>query len=351
MGSTKGLGENGIKQLLYAPNIHQGGGKTLLLPLLKQLEGEAIFILDQRLELPPELVNIEAIWTKPNLLARLYMELKLCQLTTKETTVLCMGNLPPLFAKGILKVFLQNRYLVERISLKAFKKRIQARIICERAWLYIKSSSVETFIVQTPTMQELLLNSLDIQAKVLPFIPKELMLQSSCKKEHIKVLYDFLYIASGEPHKNHKLLVEAWVFLAEQNLFPSLCLTFEKEQFPELDDWVTSMVDRFDLNIVIVGEIPHENIDELYQQSAALIYPSEYESFGLPLIEAVILDLPVLAIDRPYVTDVISPTASFKTDSSENIAEAVKSFDFKSASLAIDLLDTQQFIYRAFGSV
>lgn len=332
-----------IRKLLYAPNIHQGGGKTLLLPLLKQLEGKAVFVLDERLELPKELSNIQVIWVKPNLIARLYTEFKLWWLVPENTTVLCMGNLPPLLAKGKLKVFVQNRYLVEKKSLTAFKASIQLRIGFERLWLAIKASSVETFIVQTPSMQQLLFGTLKRQAKILPFIPRGLQSQLRSGQPST-ILYDFLYIASGEPHKNHEVLIEAWIYLAQQKRFPSLCLTLEYSQCPELHDWVMTKVKEFGLRITLIGELPNDQIGHLYNQARALVYPSEYESFGLPLIEAVICGLPVLACDKPYVTDVIKPSVVFSSRSYKDLAQAIANFSFEQASMNIKLLDEEQFL-------
>ena len=50
---------------------------------------------------------------------------------------------------------------------------------------------------------------------------------------------------------------------------------------------------------------------EKYSELGYLIYPSLYESFGLPLIEAAQLDLVILASDLPYVNEIISSYYSF----------------------------------------
>ena len=43
-------------------------------------------------------------------------------------------------------------------------------------------------------------------------------------------------------------------------------------------------------------------------------FPSKNESFGLPLLEAQEIDIDILPIDLPYVTEVINPEVSFKDD-------------------------------------
>jgi len=340
-----------IKRILYAPNVHQGGGKTLLVPLIKALscDKDVLFILDERLALPIELLSEHVIWVKPTLSSRLWCELKLNLLITHDTAVLCMGNLPPLFVKrGVQNVFVQNRYLVETTSLTAFPALVRVRIMIERWWLRACSMRVNSFIVQTVTMQNLMLNTFGVKAEIRPFLPMEMRCEPLLDLECGEKLYDFVYIASGEPHKNHKALIYAWIELAKESTFPSLCLLIDEKKFPDLCDWILSEVASNALNIFLVGECSHDDIHKIYQQSAALIYPSLFESFGLPLIEAAILGMPVLASNKPYVTDVIIPSAVFEPDSFQNIALAIKTFKFVPASLNVNLLDERKFLENSF---
>jgi glycosyltransferase involved in cell wall biosynthesis len=64
----------------------------------------------------------------------------------------------------------------------------------------------------------------------------------------------------------------------------------------------------------------------MYNQVGALIYPSTFESFGLPLIEARQAGLPVLASELDYVRDILDPEQVFDPESAISIARAVKRF-------------------------
>jgi glycosyltransferase involved in cell wall biosynthesis len=64
----------------------------------------------------------------------------------------------------------------------------------------------------------------------------------------------------------------------------------------------------------------------LYSSVDALIYPSKFESFGLPLIEAEQSGLPILAPELDYVRDVVIPEQTFDSGSATSIARAVKRF-------------------------
>ena len=154
---------------------------------------------------------------------------------------------------------------------------------------------------------------------------------------------DFVYVASGESHKNHRQLVEAWCLLAKEGLFPSLKLTLDSAHFAELSSWIEKKIEKYRLNVENVGNLPHAQIKQLYDQVDALIYPSTFESFGLPLIEATQAGLPVLASELDYVRDVLDPEQTFDPESAVSIARAVKRF------LGLDeqplpLMDAAQFI-------
>ena len=75
-----------------------------------------------------------------------------------------------------------------------------------------------------------------------------------------------------------------------------------------------------------VGVLPHDRLLAMYRASGALIYPSSFESFGLPLIEARQAGLPVLAPELDYVRDVIDPDETFDPRSPISIARAVRRY-------------------------
>jgi len=339
-----------IKRLLYAPNVHTGGGKVLLLPLLELLReaNDVLFILDSRLELPFNLVG-DVHRVDPTLTSRFRMELMLRHLVSPSMLLLCMGSLPPLFVReGVQHVFVQNRYLVNDVPLNNYTIRMRFRISLERLWLRSRATQVRRFIVQTPTMQLLVKRTLGVSASVLPFIGNVGPAHGSLVHKVSKLKYDFLYVASGELHKNHKNLISAWAIMATDGLRPSLCLTLDENNSPSLCAWVNEAIEKYDLNVSVIGECAHSEINDLYRQSGALVYPSLLESFGLPLIEAAIFGLPILGSDSSYVTDVVEPSGVFNPNSPQAIAEVVRSCNNEPAVLKISLLNGAAFLDEVF---
>jgi glycosyltransferase involved in cell wall biosynthesis len=154
---------------------------------------------------------------------------------------------------------------------------------------------------------------------------------------------EFLYVASGEPHKNHRRMIQAWCLLAEEGLFPSLTLTLDEVIFSTLCRDIKEICNHHGLKVTNMGSLSHGDVLKLYKDMDALIYPSTFESFGLPLIEARQAGLPVLASELDFVRDVIDPEQSFDPYSATSISRAVKRF-MSVDELLLPLLDAKGFL-------
>jgi len=318
--------------VINAPNVHMGGGLTLLSSFLGEVgeDFQGCLVLDQRVQLPGGLPkNLIVHRIRPSIWGRLRSEWFLRELTRINDSVLCFGNLPPIFRlQGKVLLFLQNRYLIEPRTLRGFPFLHRLRITLERFWLRWGKRNVTHVIVQTPSMRRTVEQYLSIPAIVLPFSDdsKGYMRMLETPRDRSEEKLGFLYVASGEPHKNHRNLVEAWILLAMEDIRPQLCLTLDRSRFAGLCTWIEGKKRDFKLNIANEGSISPDDLKGFYRKAHALIYPSEFESLGLPLIEARCHGLPILAAERDYVRDVIDPEESFDPASPVSIARSVKRF-------------------------
>lgn len=312
--------------LVHAPNIHQGGGRTLLIALLESLAADhapkhVVVTLDERLQLDEGLAHaLNIIRVAPTLRARLHAEWSLSRQARQGDLLLCFGNLPPLFpVKARVVLFLQNYYLLGGKSVLELPIRLKTRLRLERLWLRSAVHRCQTVIVQSPSMQRLVHDVLGVEATVAPFVGAT----SPHGKPFEEKTLDFLYVASGEPHKNHRQLIEAWVHLARQGAFPSLGLTLDPLVHNSLYRWIQEKTSLHALQIKMLGTLSAAQLEKTYLGSKALIFPSLFESFGLPLVEAQAFELPILASERDYVRDVITPVESFDPESAVSISRAV----------------------------
>lgn len=316
--------------VIHAPNVHIGGGLALLKELLSihnlpiswaQLDARTHGVL----ELP--LVAIK-YYVKRSVISRFFAEWQLWRNVLTDDVVLCFHGLPPLFPlSGRAVVFVQNRILVEQRSLVGYPFQSKIRLLIERFWLRTMRRHATRYIVQTPSMAASLraLLGLEFEICVFPFASLNTLTLNK-DVTTVKHKFDFLYVASGDSHKNHATLLKAWCLLAEAGLRPSLALTVDPSFYSCLAEEILKITRDFSLNIVNLGQLSEADISDLYQSSSALIYPSKAESFGLPLIEAMHHGLPILAPELDYVRDVVVPIESFDPSSPVSIARAVRRF-------------------------
>jgi glycosyltransferase involved in cell wall biosynthesis len=325
--------------IIHATNVHQGGGQVLLDAILRlQIAPGATAFLDARMPLPAGMPSsTEILRVKPSIVGRLQAERLLAASVEPDDTVLCFGNLPPLLnVAGRVVVFVQNRYLIDSVSLAHFPLKDRIRLRLERLWFRMRAAIVDEFIVQTPSMKDALAHHL-LKIKTKPgFCIKTQPFMAGgaqCSQNQVgadtrktPIHHEFVYVASGESHKNHRRLIEAWILLAREGCYPSLALTLDEIKFANLCAWIESQKQRYLLHLENTGVLPPSLVPALYKRSGALIFPSTLESFGLPLIEARDAGLAVLAGELDYVRDVLNPEETFNPDSAVSIARAVKRF-------------------------
>jgi len=327
------------KVIISAVNVHTGGGLCLLNSVLELncAELRLVCFVDERAKgLINYHSNHEIQYIKPTILARAKAELDLLRRVTRDDMVLAFGNLPPVFPlRGKVFLLIQNRFLVDNLTcLRHLSVRATLRNIAERLWIRSFMRNVDICIVQSTSMSKLLedlFSSSRLDVRVFPFIgpfqhERTFQRKALAVKSWAGSPSNFLYVASGDPHKNHRNLISAWRQLADWGLYPSLCLTIDRKAHPKLTTWIDLQSKCYNLNIRNLGLVTRIEVLSLYEKSSALIYPSLIESIGLPLIEARMAGLPILASELDFVRDSVQPAETFDPTSGISIARAVVRF-------------------------
>lgn len=109
------------------------------------------------------------------------------------------------------------------------------------------------------------------------------------------------YPAMTMAHKNHRFLFEA--FAAAQRIEPELQLVCVGAIGRDHDD-ISAAARAASSAIHVLGHVPHADLRALYVRSEALVFPSRYEGFGLPVLEAQRAELPVIASMAAAVPEV-----------------------------------------------
>lgn len=113
-----------------------------------------------------------------------------------------------------------------------------------------------------------------------------------------------LYPAITYPHKNHETLVAAFAQIVRTR--PELRLVFTGGNGSS-DATVTAAIDAYGLtnDVVRAGRIPEADLDLLYRAATVMAFPSLYEGFGIPVLEAMSRGCPVVASDVGALPEVI----------------------------------------------
>jgi glycosyltransferase involved in cell wall biosynthesis len=85
--------------------------------------------------------------------------------------------------------------------------------------------------------------------------------------------------------------------------------------------------------ISFTGYIPDDELVNLYNAALALVLPSKYEGFGIPLLEAMACETPIVASDIPAFREVAGEAALFYGDpeGQDSLAEAMETIVYDSA--------------------
>jgi len=330
--------------VINAPNVRAGGGFVLLESILKYLDKTNLRCLLIANELVRKKLarfnNIETHYVSHSIYARLKNELYINNIAKQAKKILFFGNVPPVInLKCETILYVQNAYIINNYSLNGFSLKQHIRLVIERLWFKFFYNNVDRFVVQTQSMKNLLQSKIGRNVELLPFSDFAYIETSSV------VNVDFLYPSSGEPHKNHKNLIEAWVLLAKKGFFPELHLTLDETNHQNLLLWLNDKVTHHSLKIKNIGHLKsHSEMLCRIKYSKCLIFPSLLESFGLPLIEAEYFSTPILAPELDYVRDVVKPHQTFDAQSPVSICSAVLRFLNKEENNSI--LQPEQFINK-----
>ena len=133
-----------------------------------------------------------------------------------------------------------------------------------------------------------------------------------------------VFPAITHPHKNHRFLVELMVNGGPSWTDPSLRVVFAGSA-GNSEQEVRSAVAAHGLSqrVVMPGRIPGADRNGLLAFADALVFPSQYEGFGAPLIEAMRMGAPVIASDCASIPGVVGDAGIIRPLSIEAWAGAL----------------------------
>ncbi len=104
-----------------------------------------------------------------------------------------------------------------------------------------------------------------------------------------------LYVGTLEPRKNIGLVLDLWRELRREHPIDLILAGRRRADFPELAP---------EPGLHLLGLTPEEELPRLYSGAIACLYPSYYEGFGLPVLEAMQCGAVVIASTDPAIQEV-----------------------------------------------
>lgn len=142
--------------------------------------------------------------------------------------------------------------------------------------------------------------------------------KNTVKKRYALPDQYFLFVSSIAPRKNLMAICEAMVLLKDKMEIPLVVIgNGKKEKAAAIEVMAANGISN---RLIILNELPQsrelhfttaEDFPAIYQQALALIYPSIFEGFGAPLLEALWSSLPVISSNASCLPEVAGDAALY----------------------------------------
>ena len=143
----------------------------------------------------------------------------------------------------------------------------------------------------------------------------------------IKLPKQFIfYPAAPWPHKNHKFLVEVLNNL--KNKFPNLHLVFTGvTKNKKLKEEIDVLINKYNLSdkVLFLGFVSDAKLCSIYKKADMLVFPSSFEGFGIPIIEAFKYKVSVIAARNSSISEIVGDAGLlFETNNKEECKKYIE---------------------------
>ena len=155
----------------------------------------------------------------------------------------------------------------------------------------------------------------------------------------------YLCVGTIEPRKNHNFLLDAFEKIWQ--MYPETCLCLVGRygwKSPELADRIVKHP-RHNTSLLWFNDLNDTELTFCYKNAKALIFPSFIEGFGLPLVEAMYYNCPVMASDIPIFREVGGEgCAYFSPSNTHELIVLVQSMEKNGYLPGIKKIDTSRWV-------
>lgn len=169
-----------------------------------------------------------------------------------------------------------------------------------------------------------IIKSSDMIVTISENTKQDIMKFYKTKEEKIKVIYNgyehlvaapdtqthvnknerpyMLMVGATYPHKNLRIVLEAYAKIHHKIELDCIIVGRESEYFNELRSFIDSQ--GLTNRVKLLGYVSDKELKTLYANANMFVYPSLYEGFGLPVLEAMLSDVPTIVSNTSSIPEV-----------------------------------------------
>jgi glycosyltransferase involved in cell wall biosynthesis len=262
---------------------------------------------------------------------------------TNADAVIVLGNLAAARTDATTIVLLRNPYFVNP-ELRSDVTSLSVKFVLFVQRLMFKRTlrNAQIIVVQNGDMKKRLKETYGSAVPAVHVIPNAISDVYNNHRGNTQPQYigddstassalTLLYPSRIYLYKNHDMLIElAELIRDNDDLNYKLRVTVD-ENLP-LGAKFTHTVRSRGLTSIIenIGEVTPSDLVAEYLASDGMIFPSNFETFGNPMLEAMCLDVPVVAAERPYARAISNDAAEyFEPDDLSSVVDALLRFKDK----------------------
>ena len=159
-----------------------------------------------------------------------------------------------------------------------------------------------------------------------------------------------LYVGAIQPRKNINVLIDAFEIIKKGNSKIKLAIAGAPAwKYEEVFEKISQS--SFKEDIVITDTMPFEHLPAFYQNALIFIFPSLYEGFGIPILEAMASGVPVISAKNSSIPEVAGNAALFfdaenPVALAENIEKIIAYDDKRKELIEKGFKQAQKFSWR-----
>jgi glycosyltransferase involved in cell wall biosynthesis len=223
-----------------------------------------------------------------------------------------------------LMVFRHPEFL-EPEGVTYYKKRIHSSIKRADAIIsvsnFTKNEIVELFDIPENKVR-VIYNGI---SSIFRPIKDRIRIEEVKSKYGIKGQRYLLFVGNIEPKKNIETLIHAHAELCKSSGYKYPLLIVGNKTWYFKNVWEVVQRRHVERNIIFTGVINDEDLPFLYNGAEVFIFPSLFEGFGIPAIEAMACGTPVIASNRTSIPEIVADAALYVDPL--NISEMVEAID------------------------